>query len=69
MFSMGASVVFACDVGSVSAQFGLLTDISYGYVVARRQLSSEFRRYGLWLVAADQQMEPFLDCETCSCNH
>jgi hypothetical protein len=40
MFSMGASAVFACDVGSVSTvQFGLLADTSHGLVIARRQLS------------------------------
>jgi len=55
MFSMGASVVFACDVGSVSAaHFDLLIGVSHGYVIAGRQLSSKLRRYCLWLVAPNQ---------------
>ena len=70
MFSMGASVVFACDVGSVSTtHFRLLTNVSHDIAIARWQLSSEFWRYGLWLVAVSEQMEPLLECKTCPCNH
>jgi hypothetical protein len=69
MFSMGASAVFACDVGSVStAELDVLTTLLRDGL-AGRQLSSEFRRHRLWLVAASQQMEPVFECKTRARHH
>jgi hypothetical protein len=70
MSSMGASTIFASDVGSVSGATACLVEgCPLILEVDRRQFPQEFRRHSIWVVASHQQMEPILECKACPCYH
>jgi hypothetical protein len=64
MFAMGASAVFASDVGSVSLDMTLKRPMTQAkYCTVGRQLSSQLRGQCLGLVAVVEQMESLLENE------